>query len=545
MLIQKIKKNISIILILVSALIIRAYKINTTPALNSDEAAIGYNVYSLLKTGLDEHGKSWPLHFTSFGDYKPGGYFYLVLPAVSIFGLTTFAVRVPNLILSIIAILYLFRLIKILTKSKQFALLSASLLCISPWHIHFSRGGWESSTALSFLIIGTFYFYQAIQNKTIETKSLVLFTLFFSFSLYTYHSTRLIAPLLALFLIVQNHKPLFQKKFIKKLILITIFGILISTPVLISFVKSGGSARFGGVGLTADSGPIWRANELINQHANTKLINRIMHNKRLLYGLSWLQKYASHFDFNFLFVNGDQVPRSKVPEMGQLYLIELPLLLLGIFQLYKSKFKKLKGLVFVWLLISPIASSLTYQAPSALRALSMVTPITIITGFGLYRTIFFIKSRFKKFIKPIFVGISCLYIYFIAYYFNSYFNLYPKINPLAWQYEFDKIIPIVQANKAKYEHIYFTTKYDQPYILYLFYSQYSPNKLHPQIKLTPADQYAFSTVDEIDNITFHIPNWSQIPPNSYIIASDEDIPQSPYQIINFQNNLPAFKIYIK
>ena len=543
--IQKIKQNLPIIAILLVAFVLRAYHIAQTPALNSDEAAIGYNVHSLIKTGLDEHGKSFPLHFTSFGDYKPGGYFYLTLPFVYLFGLSTLSVRLPNLILSILTIFYLYRLIKLLSKSKKLALLSATLLAISPWHIHFSRGGWESSTALSFIVIGIFYFYQAIQTSKIKLSYLLLFTCLFSASLYTYHSTRLIAPLLALFLIIQNHKQLFASKNIKKLILICIFGVLVSTPVVFSFLKSGGSARFGGVGLLADQGPIWRANELINQYGNVKLINRVMHNKRVLYLLSWMEKYLSHFDLNFLFINGDEVPRSKTPFMGQLHLIELPFLIFGALQLFKSKNKKIKQLIFFWLLIAPIASSLTFQAPSALRALTMVIPLTIITSTGILELFSYIKSKLPHFLLFSYTILIATYLYFIAYYLNSYFTLYPKVYPFAWQYKFDQMIPIAEQNKYKYDHIFITNKYDQPYILYLFYSQYDPKKLHPQIKLTPPDQFGFSTVSSIDNITFNIPNWAQVPQNSLIIASDETIPLTPSQVINFPNDSPAFKIYIK
>jgi len=539
MLIQKIKQNIAIVSILLIACLIRFYYIANTPAINPDEAAIGYNAYSLIKTGLDEHGFSFPLHFTSFGDYKPGGYFYLALPFVYIFGLTSLSVRLPNLILSILTILYLFKLVKLLTKSNKFALLSAILLTICPWHIHFSRGAWESNTALSFIVIGIYYFYQAIQTSKIKLTSLLIFTFLFSASIYTYHSTRLIAPLMALFLLIQNHKQLFKSTNIKKLIFICIFGVVISTPVVFSFLSSGGTKRFGGVGLLADQGPIWRANELINQHANVKLINRIIHNKRVLYLLSWMEKFLSHFDLNFLFINGDEVPRSKVPFMGQLHLIELPFLIFGLFQLFKSKNKKFKQLIFTWLLIAPIASSLTFQAPSALRALSMVIPLIIIIAYGI--------SQLVTKITPIaiYLLLITIYSYSFAYYLNSYFILYPKIYPFAWQYEFNQMVPIIEENKNQYDHIFVTNRYDQPYILYLFYSQYNPRKLHPQIKLTPPDQFGFSTVSTIDNITFNIPNWSSIPQNSLIIASDETIPLTPNQVINFPNDSPAFKIYIK
>ncbi|MBU1127337.1 hypothetical protein KKF11_03250, partial [Patescibacteria group bacterium] len=70
---MKKKEKILLVLILLLAAALRLWGLNHYPVgLNADEAAIGYNAYSLIETGLDEHGNAWPIHFKSFGDYKPG-----------------------------------------------------------------------------------------------------------------------------------------------------------------------------------------------------------------------------------------------------------------------------------------------------------------------------------------------------------------------------------------------------------------------------------------------------------------------------------------
>ena len=51
--------------------VLRLMKFPAVPGgLNRDEAALGYNAFSLLETGKDEWGKQWPIVFRSFGDYK-------------------------------------------------------------------------------------------------------------------------------------------------------------------------------------------------------------------------------------------------------------------------------------------------------------------------------------------------------------------------------------------------------------------------------------------------------------------------------------------
>jgi len=312
----------------------------------------------------------------------------------------------------------------------------------------------------------------------------------------------------------------------KKLLLPIFFGLLLTIPVLFSFVKNGGAARFGGVGLTADQGPIWRSNELLNQHNNIKLVNRAMHNKRVLYLLSWAQKYASHFDLNFLFLNGDEVPRSKSPEMGQLHLLELPFLIFGIYHFLKSSKinRKTKTFIILLLFISPLASSLTFQAPSALRSLPMLLPLSILVAYGLY--------HFSKHRKNLQIIIFFCYLVSTVYYLDAYFIHSQKRYPYAWNQGFSQIIPYVESQKNNFQNIFFTNKYDQPYILYLFFSKYPPQKLQSQIKLTPPDNFGFSTVSQIDNITFKIP--SDIPPSSLVIDASD-----------FQLTGQSFKIYTK
>ncbi len=57
-------KKIILIVILLLAAFLRLFNLANFPTgINADEAAIGYNAYSLIETGKDEHGASWPIHF--------------------------------------------------------------------------------------------------------------------------------------------------------------------------------------------------------------------------------------------------------------------------------------------------------------------------------------------------------------------------------------------------------------------------------------------------------------------------------------------------
>jgi 4-amino-4-deoxy-L-arabinose transferase-like glycosyltransferase len=215
-------------LIIVLATFLRLWNLNNYPAgLNADEAAIGYNAYSLIQTGKDEHGVSWPIHFKSFGDFKPGFYFYLVLPFVKLLGLNIWAVRFPNAILGILLVVLIMFFVKEIFGEKsvtnRFSLWSGFFLAISPWHLHYSRGGWEAGTATFFILAGVYFFFKALSKP----KYFVLCSLFFVVSLYTYHSARLVVPLLFLILIILYRKKIFLKSNLKWIIISVLIGLVI------------------------------------------------------------------------------------------------------------------------------------------------------------------------------------------------------------------------------------------------------------------------------------------------------------------------------
>ena len=157
-------KRYLLILIILLAFVLRFYKLGAIPALNADEAAIGYNAYSLLLTGKDEHGNSWPIHFQSFNDYKPGLYFYVVLPFVKLIGLNEIAVRIPGAALGVLTVLIIYLLTKELFKDEKISIFSSLLLAISSWHIHFSRGGWEVNLATFLITLGVWLFLKYVNG---------------------------------------------------------------------------------------------------------------------------------------------------------------------------------------------------------------------------------------------------------------------------------------------------------------------------------------------------------------------------------------------
>ena len=125
-----------------------------------DEAALGYNAYSILKTGKDEYGIFMPLILKSFGDYKPALYAYAAVLPVGLFGLNEFSVKLPSAVsgVAIIGLVYLLVSELFDQKNKTIGVFAALITAINPWLIHFSRGAWEANMNLMLTLLGILTF---------------------------------------------------------------------------------------------------------------------------------------------------------------------------------------------------------------------------------------------------------------------------------------------------------------------------------------------------------------------------------------------------
>src|SRR5208282_6508390 len=63
------------------------------PGFNQDEACNGYDAYSILRTGRDQHGNFLPLVVQAFNDYRMPLFDYSLVPLIAAFGLTPAVVR--------------------------------------------------------------------------------------------------------------------------------------------------------------------------------------------------------------------------------------------------------------------------------------------------------------------------------------------------------------------------------------------------------------------------------------------------------------------
>lgn len=232
--------------------------------------------------------------------------------------------------------------------------------------------------------------------------------------------------------------------------------------------------------------------------------------------------------------------------MGEMYLFDFIFLSAGLYFLLRKRPRHWQ-LPLVWLILAPIPAALTFQTPNALRAHNMVIPLVIIAAYGFYNLTLFIKER----LSPLFLILfSLLFIVCISwnmtYFLHQYYVHYPKTYPDAWEYGLEELVSFLLPIKDNYSKIYVTEKYDQPYIIFLFYMHYPPEKFQKEVVLTPRDKFGFSTVRDFDNFHFENINWDDLRNKKDILVcgTDEEIPDDAdiIKTIYFKNGQPAFQI---
>lgn len=509
---------------------------NVPPSINWDEASLGYNAFSILKTGQDEWGRFLPLTFEAFGDYKLPGYIYTLVPFIAIFGLNEFSVRLPSIIFGSVAVLFLYLIVLELSKEKKWALISAALLAISPWHFFLSRIALEANLALGFFLIGLYLLILGLRKRTMLLPASILFGL----SIFTYNSARIFVPLFLFGFLILYWK---QIKLTKTSILSgIIFGIFLSLGFYLAVFQDS-SARYYWVRIL-DEGAISFLDQARNMSTYPDLITKLIYNRPLYFVYNFILNYFKHLSFQFLTISGGSNYQFSLPGMGLMYFIELPLLIYGLLMLLKRKI----GWIFIfWFLLAPIPSALTREAPHALRSIFMIGTLQAITAFGLIQFANLLSKK-QLLVKFTYSVVGLLILLNAAFYFKTYFTWYPQEYSKAWQYGYKQVVDEVNQYSDKYPKIYFTKYYGEPHIFYLFFSKYDPFLYQTNTTLARDSHTNWRWVDQLDKIYF-INDWEMVEKmknekNALVIASPDNVPENSRKLktIYFLDGSVAFEI---
>lgn len=497
---------IVLVLLFFFGLVVRLYQLGQTPpALNWDEASLGYNAYSISQTLRDEHGEFFPIQrFVAFGDYKPPLYIYAAALSVKLFGLTEFSTRVPSAIAGSALVLVTFFLTSELLcwwKKRQdlelpitkSSLLAAFLVCISPWTLQLSRGAFEGNLATLLSGLGAYFLLRTFRQHYYKWSILAAF--FLVASMYTFNSHRVFTPLFLLVVTGVNVRNIFRSRKLL-LVIMTLFALftILFSPMVPHLMSPEGRLRFDEVSWVKDTSLVEKANARIQRDTMSGTF-AIADNRRVDYVTEFLKHFTDHLKPDYLFFHGDENARLSTQDTGEFYLVELIFLLAGVFLLLKHR-QFPSAFLGLWIVIGLIPGSLARETPHALRTLNIVPAPQIIAAFGAMTI--FLKYR-RSLMILIFVAIyGALFLFHTRYYFSRYNLDFAS----QWQYGYKEMVRYVSSVRGKYDEIQVTGKYGRPYIYFLFFSQYQPEK-YWQTRDAKRDQFGFWSVNRFDKYVFH------------------------------------------
>jgi len=497
---MKIKTKLSLIAIVLLAFFLRAYKTGKVPpALNWDEVSIGYNSYSILKTGRDEWGKLLPLHFRAFGEYKLPGQIYLSIPGIWIFGLNEVGVRITPAIYGTITVLLTFFLSKEIFKKDKTALVSALLLAISPWHIQLTRASLESSLGMGLVVSGLLFFLKGLEKN----KYLYLSAVFFGLSIYTYNAERVFSPLFLLYLFFIFRTKLFSKKRFKKTIIAGLIFSLFVLRLAPTFFNNEAQSRYKLVSLLDDPGFVLRINEARGELDLPEPLPRLVHNKATRFVWQFGSNFVAHFSPNYLFIAGAGHHQHHVQGIGELYYIEAPLLLAGLYFLFKKSTNQTKKMFIGWIILAAIPVSITFDSiPHALRNLVVLPSYQLLSGFG-FVCLADLLGKKKAWLKYGFISLSAIVLIIqFSHYLKLYFIDYPVKYSQDWQYGYKQVMEYVSQNQDKYDRVIITRHFGEPHIFTLFWLKYPPKKYQNSDNLVRFQSYDWVWVTQFDKYLF-------------------------------------------
>jgi hypothetical protein len=272
----------------------------------------------------------------------------------------------------------------------------------------------------------------------------------------------------------------------------------------------------------------------------------------------------SHFSWNFLFSSGGTNYQFNVPGYGTLFKVNIIFLLLGALFLLKKR-DKAAFLIIGWWVLATIPSSMTREAPHALRSITILPVPMLVSAIGfLYSVQAVSKLRYGIALRNFLLLITgLLTIQNFVNYYQNYFQNYRKNYSWSWQYGYKQAADYINTNYAKYDRIIITKKYGEPHEFILFYGKINPVSYFENGNLIRFKQSDWFWVDRYDKYYF-VNDWD-IPKEEWqpfvleskkeeldcrkirclLITSPGNVPKTwnKLETVNFLDGNKAFEIY--
>lgn len=417
-----VKKYFLLILILIFAGFLLFYKLNEIPAgLNNDQVSVGYNAYSILKTGADRYGMMHPLLFRSLGTYLLPLYTYLTVGVFALLGVTKVGISLVSVICGLLILLLTYLIFKNEDEDNKFpfSITITFILSFTPWLIFFSRSSIEVTLSLAFFLSGLYFLMGSLKKP----YQFIIGCFLLGFPSWIYYSERLtVLIFLPIFLIVFRRALLRNKKIV--LIGLVIFA-LTQAPNLFLLKTGAVTRRFSQVSYLSYGYFVQNGSSFKN----------LPFGQLLYISKEFISRYISYFSPRSLFFDPDEQTLRSMPDLSVFYNWMIIPFILGIVSFVKSKKTDLDKVILILILVSIIPAALTVEPFYTMRVILFLWAITVIITRGI--------AKFPKFL------IVLLFAYSLFALYRSYFVLFRYEREADFGHQYYELVNIIESNRNK------------------------------------------------------------------------------------------------
>lgn len=492
---KKIRRYYHLIIltfIITIGFILRIYQVDSAPnGMLVDEPSIGYNAYSILKTGKDEFGNTFPMDFKAFGDHKLPAFIYATVPFISIFGLEIFSVRLTSVVIGTIIIHLIYLLLRKLSFNKDHSLIGAAITAVSPWTLMLSRFARESNLGLLFFILLLIVVAEYLHKKS--KINIILISLFMAMTWYSYLPYRISTLIL---ISVLGFYLLLQRKIRGSHILLFFFSFLLFISPLISVLtSSANTARFRQSSIISDSHLPVVIDEYRTFCVDTfpKLLCYLNANKLTSYIISFTNNFADIYSVKYLFLQGEAERFISSENFGQFPFFLLPLYLIGVYTIF-AHFKK-NNPVNLLLLSGAVSTTIPVALgglPQLIRLSGLFPIILVVILIGWQK----INHSNKIYLNSLLA--ICLIGFGFVYMFNYIGIHIPKYEShRSYKKELMKTLGSYNTSTP----IYFTPlEFQEPIIYYAFHNKIDPTYYQNYITTGNVGEDGFQRSVQLNNL---------------------------------------------
>lgn len=534
--------GLSVAIILVIASFFRLYRLGEIPrGLNRDEASLGYTAYSLLTTGMDEHGVAHPINIQSFGDWKLPLYVYTTIPVIQIFGLSAWSVRLPSALAGIVIVILSMMLTRLLIETQHSSrlkfwlpILVGLLMAVNPWAIHVSRIAYEANLTYAYVLLGFVTLLMGFQRHLskelfLQRRLVWMFSaaaLCFGLSVFGYHAFQLFTPLMGVVILILWRQQLLQLWTTHKGVFVlsaAIIGVLFSA-LLFAKTGSANGVKFGGINAFEQSryaDALFTQRQIVGElHP---LLAKLYVNRITISAATLVHHTLSLWNPTYLFLESGSHGSHSLVDVASFYPIESMFIAIGFWWFFRER-KRWQGFILVWIVVASIAPIITIEPTHPIRFLPALFPLVVLSAYGVYRLAQLLATTFPlRVLQIVMIGVMGYSVFqFVVY----YFVIFPIRDVDRWPWQMEPIVDEVQKIDAT-SPVFMQGESSSPYIYFLFHAPASFAIHDGDIEYFPATDEGFVHVSRLKNIRFGKIDWEAFRSssiNQYAVLETKEVP---------------------